>query len=56
MKPYGIKRKDRVKCSKKGCLCGDMSSKHPKHLQKNYVMSKRLKKHARQQNKKECLQ
>lgn len=54
MKPYGMKKKDRVKCGKKGCLCGDWSSKHPKYMQKNYGMSKRLKKCARRELKK-CL-
>jgi hypothetical protein len=49
MKPYGMEKKDRIKCTIKGCSCGDFSSKHPKEKGKNwYNQNKRLKKRARQ--------
>jgi hypothetical protein len=51
LKPYGIERYDRVKCSIKGCGCGDMSSKHPRERVNGYNKNKRLKKHARQVGK-----
>lgn len=46
MKPYGIERKDRVICSKRGCGCGDFSSKHPT-VNVKHPKNKRLKKRAR---------
>jgi hypothetical protein len=58
MRVYGIRRADRITCGfrrgkgQRVCRCGDTSSKHPKYLQKDYNMSKRLKRHARQQSKK----
>lgn len=42
MKPYGLKKPDRVTCTIKGCKCGDMSSKHPKDNRK-YVISRKMK-------------
>jgi hypothetical protein len=56
MKPYGIRRSDKeLECSVKGCNCSEYHSKFP-----NYIMHKNKiktrKKHARQQNKKECYQ
>lgn len=55
MKTYGLKKKDRIICGKKGCTCGDTSSKHPKNLKKDYNMTKRLKKSARQESKKDMV-
>lgn len=50
MKPYGLKKPDRMKCGIKGCSCGDMSSKHPIEGHKAQA-NRRLKKHARQNSK-----
>lgn len=55
MRTYGIRKPDRIKCFKKNCGCGDMSSKHPKDCISNSNMNRRLKKHARQQQRKECV-
>jgi hypothetical protein len=57
MRTYGLRKADRITCgfrrgkAQRVCRCGDTSSKHPKYLQKNYNISKRLKRHARQQSK-----
>lgn len=55
MKAYGIEKKDRMKCCIKGCGCGDMSSKHPKDCLSKPNMDRRMKKHARQVQKKEIV-
>lgn len=47
MKPYGLKKPDRIKCPIKGCSCGESSSKHP-HEGHKAQANRRLKKHARQ--------
>lgn len=51
MKPYGLKKPDRLKCVIKGCHCGEQSSKHPIEGHKDGA-NRRLKKHARQLSKK----
>lgn len=50
MKPYGLKKPDRIKCVIKGCRCGEMSSKHPIEGHKAQA-NRRLKKHARRISK-----
>lgn len=50
MKPYGLKKPDRIQCVIKGCDCGEQSSKHPSGNHKDGA-NRRLKKHARQQAK-----
>jgi hypothetical protein len=47
MKPYGLRKQDRVICAKKNCTCGDFSSKHPLVMRKG-IKNKRMKKQARQ--------
>lgn len=61
MKPYGIKRKDRITCtvtrkrknaSRKPCSCGDWQSKYPQFISAKTSKSRPMKKTARQHSAK----
>lgn len=51
MKPYGLKKADRITCFKSNCWCGDHSSKYPKHIIHKDIKNRRLKKSARQKGR-----